>query len=56
MQDAKNRKIAFIQACWHRDIVDGGRESFLARMSELGVSPELQVQRLELEPPLSFEP
>lgn len=40
MQDAKNRKIAFIQACWHRDIVDGGRESFLARMSELGVSPE----------------
>jgi len=33
----QDRRIAFVQACWHRDIVDGGRESFVARMGELGV-------------------
>jgi 6,7-dimethyl-8-ribityllumazine synthase len=40
MGDFSNGRIAFIQACWHRDIVDGGRESFAARMAELGVSAD----------------
>jgi 6,7-dimethyl-8-ribityllumazine synthase len=37
MQSFSDRRIAFVQACWHRDIVDAGRESFVARMTELGV-------------------
>ncbi len=40
MQSVGDRKIAFVQACWHRDIVDAGRESFVARMAELGVPAE----------------
>jgi 6,7-dimethyl-8-ribityllumazine synthase len=31
-------RIAFVQACWHRDIVDRGRDAFLAEMARLGVS------------------
>ena len=30
------RRIAFVQACWHRDIVDQSRDSFLAEMKRLG--------------------
>jgi 6,7-dimethyl-8-ribityllumazine synthase len=40
MHNAKDRRIAFVQACWHRDIVDGGRDAFLVRMAELGVGPD----------------
>jgi 6,7-dimethyl-8-ribityllumazine synthase len=29
-------RIAFIQACWHREIVDGARDAFLAAIEELG--------------------
>lgn len=29
-------RIAFIQACWHRDIVDRCRDSFTAEMQKLG--------------------
>ncbi|WP_158898112.1 6,7-dimethyl-8-ribityllumazine synthase [Burkholderia sp. L27(2015)] len=31
-----NGRIAFIQACWHRDIVDQCRDSFLAEMERAG--------------------
>ncbi len=31
-------RIAFIQACWHREIVDQSRDSFLAEMARRGVS------------------
>jgi 6,7-dimethyl-8-ribityllumazine synthase len=31
-------RIAFIQSSWHKDIVDQGRESFLAQIAELGVA------------------
>lgn len=37
MQYFSQGRIAFVQACWHRDIVDAGREAFVARMGELGV-------------------
>jgi 6,7-dimethyl-8-ribityllumazine synthase len=33
----QNQRIAFVQACWHREIVDAGRASFVARMAEIGV-------------------
>jgi 6,7-dimethyl-8-ribityllumazine synthase len=40
-QDNKSkRRIAFIQACWHRDIVDQSRESFLSKIGELGISSD----------------
>lgn len=29
-------RIAFVQSCWHRDIVDRCRHAFLARVVELG--------------------
>lgn len=31
-----NQRIAFVQACWHRDIVDRARDSFLAAMDRAG--------------------
>ena len=33
-------RIAFVQACWHRTIVERGREGFLAELERLGVSRE----------------
>jgi 6,7-dimethyl-8-ribityllumazine synthase len=33
------QRIAFIQACWHRDIVDQARIAFLAEMERLGTPP-----------------
>jgi 6,7-dimethyl-8-ribityllumazine synthase len=33
-------KIAFVQSLWHSDIVDQGRESFVAEMATLGVPRE----------------
>ena len=31
------KRIAFVQACWHREIVDQGRDSFTAEIGKLGV-------------------
>ncbi len=31
-----NQRIAFVQSCWHRDIVDRARDSFLAAMARAG--------------------
>jgi 6,7-dimethyl-8-ribityllumazine synthase len=33
-------RIAFIQSCWHRDIVDQARTSFLRRMEQEGYAAE----------------
>ncbi len=33
-------RIAFVQSCWHRDIVDAGRDAFVAAMAELGQAPD----------------
>ena len=30
-------RIAFVQACWHRDIVKRGRDGFLAELERLGI-------------------
>ena len=32
---SKRKKVAFVQACWHRDIVDQLRDSFKKEFSEL---------------------
>jgi 6,7-dimethyl-8-ribityllumazine synthase len=32
------QQIAFIQACWHQDIVDQSRASFLAELEKLGIA------------------
>ncbi len=34
---SQQKKIAFIQSCWHKDIVDHCRDSFIAAMNERGV-------------------
>lgn len=33
-------RIAFIQACWHRDIVDQARDSFAAKIEKHGIAPD----------------
>lgn len=45
-------RIAFIQACWHRDIVDRCRLSFVAEMTRQGL-PEAAIDIVEV--PGSFE-
>src|SRR6187200_1419189 len=31
------KRFAFVQSCWHRDIVDQGRDAFLDEMASSGV-------------------
>jgi 6,7-dimethyl-8-ribityllumazine synthase len=33
-------RIAFVQACWHREIVDQGRDAFLAELARQGVASD----------------
>ena len=37
-------RIAFIQSCWHKDIVDRCRDSFLAESGRLGLRLRRQVR------------
>jgi 6,7-dimethyl-8-ribityllumazine synthase len=37
-RNAKSKRIAFVQSCWHRDIVDVARTSFLAAIEKEGLS------------------
>jgi 6,7-dimethyl-8-ribityllumazine synthase len=34
------KRIAFIQACWHREIVDQGRDAFVAEIERQGVASD----------------
>lgn len=43
---------AFVQSCWHRDIVDRGRDAFLAEMARQGV-PRTAIDLFEV--PGAFE-
>ncbi|MGE0714531.1 MAG: 6,7-dimethyl-8-ribityllumazine synthase [Alphaproteobacteria bacterium] len=36
MNQSTEQRIAFIQSCWHRDIVDRARDAFIAEMARLG--------------------
>ena len=40
MTDRTSERIAFIEACWHRDIVDEGRDSFAAEIGKRGFPPD----------------
>jgi 6,7-dimethyl-8-ribityllumazine synthase len=46
------QRIAFIQSCWHRDIVDKGRDAFAACMAERG-HPKSRLDFIEV--PGAFE-
>ncbi|SAL76136.1 6,7-dimethyl-8-ribityllumazine synthase [Caballeronia telluris] len=48
----KALRIALVQSCWHRDIVDQCRDAFLTRLAELDVDTAL-VDRFEV--PGAFE-
>lgn len=41
------KRIAFVQACWHKDIVDQCRDAFIETMSEFGVSRD-QIDVIEV--------
>ncbi len=34
------KRIAFVQACWHREIVDQGRDAFVAEIGRHGMSAD----------------
>ena len=36
----RGTRFAFVQSCWHREIVDQGRDAFLAEMARCGVPRE----------------
>ncbi len=44
---AAEPRVAFVQACWHRDIVDQAWESFLPEMVQAGL-PQRCIDRYEL--------
>jgi 6,7-dimethyl-8-ribityllumazine synthase len=44
---SRGERIAFIQACWHREIVDQARDAFLEALEELGHSRD-QVDLFEV--------
>lgn len=48
---AEPARVAFVQACWHRDLVDRCRDSFLAELAVL--LPSATVDRFEV--PGAFE-
>jgi 6,7-dimethyl-8-ribityllumazine synthase len=52
MDQAAAARIAFVQSCWHRDIVDRSRDAFLAAIAEAGL-PAASVDLLEV--PGAFE-
>ncbi len=35
-----NRRIAFVQSCWHKDLVDRTRSSFIEEIGQLGIAEE----------------
>ena len=45
------KPIAFVQACWHRELVDGCRVGFIAGLAELEPARQIEV----FEVPGSFE-
>ena len=44
---ADQNRIAFVQACWHREIVDQARDAFLESIEVLGYAPD-QVDLFEV--------
>ena len=46
-ETGRDRRIAFVQSCWHKDLVDQIRTAFLAEAGQLGVA-ESQVDVFEV--------
>lgn len=42
-----DRRIAFVQSCWHKDLVDQSRTTFIAEIGQLGM-PESQIDFFEV--------
>ena len=42
-----SHRIAFVQSCWHKDLVDQTRTAFIAEIGHLGV-PESQIDSFEV--------
>jgi 6,7-dimethyl-8-ribityllumazine synthase len=36
--DTTEKRVAFIQACWHREIIDQGRDAFISEIGRHGIS------------------
>ncbi len=34
----RDRRIAFVQSCWHKDLVDQSRAAFIAESGQLGIA------------------
>jgi 6,7-dimethyl-8-ribityllumazine synthase len=43
----RNPRIAFVQACWHKDLVDQIKKGFSSEMAELG-TPEANINYFEV--------
>ncbi len=41
------KRLAFVQATWHREVVDQGHDGFVARISELGIESD-RIDRFEV--------
>lgn len=46
-ETARSRRIAFVQSCWHKDLVDQSRSAFVAEIEQLGIV-ESQVDFFEV--------
>jgi 6,7-dimethyl-8-ribityllumazine synthase len=44
---SRERRIAFVQSCWHKDLVDQCRATFVAELEQLGIA-ESQVDLFEV--------
>jgi len=44
---SEHRHIAFVQSCWHKDLVDQSRTTFIAEIVQLGI-PESQIDFFEV--------
>ena len=42
-----DRRLAFVQSCWHKDLVDQSRMTFIAELGQLGI-PESQIDFFEV--------
>jgi 6,7-dimethyl-8-ribityllumazine synthase len=43
----RSRRIAFVQSCWHKDLVDQSRTAFIAEIEQLGI-PASQIDSFEV--------
>jgi 6,7-dimethyl-8-ribityllumazine synthase len=42
------RRIAFVQSCWHKDLVDQSRSAFVAEIERFGIAADSQIDFFEV--------